>query len=41
MIEQNNDNARKTEEAKMVSGNGVLWNNKLMNIWRSTRLLSN
>ena len=41
LIEQNKDNARKTDEAKMITGSGKLWNNKLMNIWRSTWLLSN
>jgi hypothetical protein len=41
LIEQNKDNAGKTDEATMTSGTGMLWNNKLMNIWRSTGLLSN
>jgi hypothetical protein len=40
-IEQNKDNAGKTDEAKMISGTGMLRNNKLMNIWRSTGLMSN
>jgi hypothetical protein len=41
LVEQNKDNTRKTDEAKMIPGTGMLWNNKLMNIWRSTGLLSN
>ena len=41
LIEQNKDNTKKTDEAKMISGTGMLWHNKLMNIWRSTSLLTN
>ena len=41
LIEQNKDSTRKTNEAKKLSGNGALWNIKLMNIWRSTGLLFN
>jgi hypothetical protein len=41
LIEEKKENYRKTDETKMVSETGMLWHNKLMNIWRSTSLLSN